>query len=323
MRQKTHGEDELNVLVTGGAGFIGSNLVQRLVTLGHSVTILDDFSTGHRSNLDRVTGVRLVEGDVRDSVAVDSVVAGSDVVFHLAASVGNQKSIEDPQRDMETNALGTLLLLEAVRRHCVKRVVVSSSAAIFGELRTVPIAEDHPVEPDSPYGCSKLYEEKLSLSYGRLYGIQVACLRYFNVYGKNKRYDAYGNVIPKFVRLALRGEPLVIFGDGNQTRDFLNVSDVVEANMNAGMRPRVHGAYNIGSGTRVSINKLVDILSQVIGRDLKRTYAPPRVGDVLDSVADIARAHEELGFSPSVGLEPGLEEYVCWMKENRAAEDEG
>jgi nucleoside-diphosphate-sugar epimerase len=312
----------VKALVTGGAGFIGSNLVQCLVTLGHSVTVLDDLSTGYKANLDSASDVQLVEGDVCDGVLLDKVVDGCDVVFHLAASVGNQKSLDDPWGDLRTNGVGTLTLLEAVRRHRVNRLVVSSSAAIFGELRTLPIAEDHPTEPDSPYGCSKLYEEKVSLGYGRLYGIEVVCLRYFNVYGKNQRYDAYGNVIPKFVRLALRGEPLVIFGDGDQTRDFLNVSDVVTANVNAAMLPHPRGAYNVGSGTRVSINSLVSTLSKVVGRDLGRIHVSSRRGDVRDSVADISRAREELGFSPSVGLEIGLEEYVQWMKQTGEAEDE-
>ena len=188
----------MRTLVTGGAGFIGSNIVRLLVESGHAVTVLDDLSSGFRKNLEPFPSVALMEGDVRDAEAVAEAIAGAEMVFHLAASVGNKRSIEHPVRDSEVNVIGTLRVLEAARHAGVRKVVYSSSAGIFGELRTLPIREDHPVEPDSPYGASKLAAEKLCLAYGRLYGIEAVSLRYFNVYGVNQRYDAYGNVIPIF-----------------------------------------------------------------------------------------------------------------------------
>src|SRR5450759_1793930 len=221
------------VLVTGGAGFIGSNLVRHLVEADNSVTVLDNFMSGYRSNLDPFPDVHIIEGDVRDKTTVEAAMHGVEVVFHLAASVGNKRSIDQPITDAEINVLGTLNILEAARHEGVKKIVASSSAGIFGELKAIPIKEDHPIEPDSPYGCTKLCEEKLCLSYAKLYDIEAVCLRYFNVYGPNQRFDAYGNVIPIFAFKMLRAEPLTIFGDGEQTRDFINVRDVVQANLRA------------------------------------------------------------------------------------------
>ena len=202
-----------NVLVTGGAGFIGSNLVKHLIETGNSVTVLDNYMSGFSSNLDPFPSVRIIEGDVRDKTMVEIAIRGAEVVFHLAASVGNKRSIDNPFTDAEINVLGTLQILEAARKEGVRKIVVSSSAGIFGELKTIPIKEDHPIDPDSPYGCTKLCEEKICLSYAKLYNINVICLRYFNVYGPNQRFDAYGNAIPIFVFHMLLNEPLIIFGD--------------------------------------------------------------------------------------------------------------
>ena len=211
-------------MVTGGAGFIGSNIVKRLLEQGHEAVVLDDISSGFRENL--VPGVPFREADVRDGEAVAAALRGCDVALHLAASVGNARSIDDPVKDAQINVIGTLNVLQAARRHGLRRVVFSSSAGIFGELKMLPIAEDHPQDPDSPYGASKLAAEKMCLVFNKLYGMCNVCLRYFNVYGVNQRYDAYGNVIPIFADRILRGVPLTIFGDGEQTRDFVNARDV-------------------------------------------------------------------------------------------------
>ena len=242
-----------NILITGGAGFIGSNLVGKLI--GNKVTVLDNFSSGYSENLAPFPSVRIIAGDVRDIETVELAMRGAEVVYHLAASVGNKRSIENPIQDAEINVIGTLNILEAARKAGVKKVVISSSAGIFGELKTIPIKEDHPCEPDSPYGCSKLYEEKIALAYGKLYDLEVVCLRYFNVYGPNQRFDEYGNVIPIFVRRMLNNEPLIIYGDGEQTRDFVHVDDVIQANIKAA-NSEATGAFNIASGTRVTINYL-------------------------------------------------------------------
>jgi UDP-glucose 4-epimerase len=303
----------MRALVTGGAGFIGSNLVGRLIEERLTVRIFDNFSSGHRANLHPKAEV--VEGDVRDSRAVEAAVAQCDLVFHLAASVGNTRSIEHPIEDSEINALGTLRVLEAARTHGVKRIVYSSSAGIFGELKTLPIDELHPIDPDTPYGASKLAGEKLCLAYGKLYELEAVCLRYFNVYGVNQRYDAYGNVIPIFAHRVLAGEPIRIFGDGEQTRDLVNVRDVAEANLLAATRPSVGGAFNIASGTRVTINELARMVCDAAGKPRTIEYGEPRKGDVRHSLADISKAQAAFGYVPSVDLRTGLGEYMAWAAE--------
>jgi UDP-glucose 4-epimerase len=302
------------MLITGGAGFIGSNLVRLLLDKGHRVTVLDNLLSGYRKNLAPFPEVQLTEGDVRDAKTVDEIMRNVEVVFHLAASVGNTRSIENPIVDSQINVLGTLNVLEAARRGGVRKVVFSSSAGIFGALKTMPICEDHPVEPDSPYGASKLGAEKLCLAYAKLYKLEAVCLRYFNVFGVNQRYDAYGNVIPIFAHRMLHSEPIVIFGDGEQTRDFINVRDVAEANYRAGMSQGISGAFNLGSATRVSIRRLVDLMAEASGIRPTVQHGPPRQGDVRHSLADISAAKKAFGFEPTVSLESGLEEYMAWAK---------
>jgi UDP-glucose 4-epimerase len=287
----------------------------RLVGDGHEVTVLDNLLSGYRSNLEPFPKIRFVEGDVRNESAVAEAIEGAEVVFHLAASVGNKRSIDHPFADAEINVIGTLRILEAARREGVRKIVTSSSAGIFGELKTLPIREDHPVEPDSPYGCTKLCEEKQSLAYAKLYEMEAVCLRYFNVYGPNQRFDAYGNVIPIFVFQMLRRETVTIFGDGEQTRDFINVRDVVQANIKAAQAIGISGAFNLGSGGRITINTLVQMLKDASGIEPFVRNGPPRPGDVRHSLADISAAREAFGFEPEVSLAEGLKEYMDWAKE--------
>jgi UDP-glucose 4-epimerase len=289
-------------------------LVKALLAQGHVVRVLDNLFSGYTANLVPFPDVEFLHGDVRNAEIVDAAVKGCEVVFHLAASVGNKRSIDLPIEDTEINVVGTLRVLEAARKHGVRKVVASSSAGIFGELKTLPIREDHPVEPDSPYGASKLCEEKQCLVYAKLYGFESICLRYFNVYGPNQRFDAYGNVIPIFIFQMLRDQRLTIFGDGEQTRDFVNVRDVVQANIRAAGERGVSGAFNIGSGTRISINRLVEKLKSASGLSPDVVYGPPRPGDVRDSLADISAATEAFGFVPAVGLDEGLAEYIEWAR---------
>jgi UDP-glucose 4-epimerase len=304
----------MKTLVTGGAGFIGSNLVALLLAQGHRVTVLDNLSSGTRRNLARLPDACLIEGDIRDAKAVQHCSRDAEVIFHLAASVGNTRSIENPLEDSEVNVLGTLHVLEAARQAGVRKVVFSSSAGIFGELKTIPIREDHAIEPDSPYGASKLAAEKLCLAYSKLYDLEAVCLRYFNVYGVHQRYDAYGNVIPIFVHQMLQGLPLTVFGDGEQTRDFINVRDVARANYRAALTRGISGAYNLGSGTRISINRLVELLCQATGMQGDVRHGPSRKGDVRDSLADISAARKAFGFEPTVTLADGLGEYIRWLR---------
>mgnify|MGYP001386871323 CR=1 FL=1 len=304
-----------HVLVTGGAGFIGSNIVRRLVESGNSVKVLDNFMSGYRSNLDPFPSVEIIEGDVRDKNIVENAMQDVEVVFHLAASVGNKRSIDFPVTDAEINVIGTLNVLEAARKAGARKIVTSSSAGIFGELKTMPIREDHPAEPDSPYGCTKLCEEKLCLAYAKLYNIEAVCLRYFNVYGPNQRFDAYGNVIPIFVFRMLRGEPIIIFGDGEQTRDFVHVDDVVQANIKAAESAGVSGAFNIASGTRITINRLAEMILTTGNHPVSMEHGPERPGDVRHSLADLSAAQRDLGYSPGIHLEEGIREYVTWARE--------
>ncbi|MEZ5125368.1 MAG: NAD-dependent epimerase/dehydratase family protein [Thermoleophilia bacterium] len=305
----------MKVLVTGGAGFIGSNIVLHLLSSGHMPVVLDNISSGYRENL--APDVAFIEGDVRDRAAVATAIRGCEVVLHLAASVGNARSIKDPATDAAVNVLGTINVLECARDAGLTRVVFSSSAGIFGELKTLPIAEDHPQDPDSPYGTSKLAAEKMCLVYNKLYGMRNVCLRYFNVYGPHQRFDAYGNVIPIFADRILRHDPLTIFGDGEQTRDFVNVADVAAANVNAAFHDSACGVFNIGSGTRITINSLAASMQRIAGVCVGVEHAAPRPGDVRDSLADISAARAAFGYEPVVPIEPdGLTRYMDWIADD-------
>jgi UDP-glucose 4-epimerase len=304
----------MKALVTGGAGFIGSHVVRQGMEAGWDITVLDDFSTGQEGNLPHDARLRVVRGDIREAAVLDEAMAGADVVFHLAASVGNIRSIEAPLHDAEVNVLGTLEVLEAMRRTGVRRIVYSSSAAIFGEPRSLPIDEDHPTEPDSPYGVTKLAAEKHCLCYGRIHGLRVTCLRYFNVYGSHQLNDAYGNVIPIFAGRLLRGEPLVIYGDGEQTRDFVNVEDVARANWLA-VKHDATGVFNIGSGVATRVADLAAMIQECAGRVVTVQRVAPRPGEVRHSVARVDRGAALLDYTPSVPLRRGLKDYVCWSSE--------
>ena len=304
----------MKVLVTGGAGFIGSNLVRLLLREGHDVVVLDSLASGYRSNLEGLPLAGLVVGDVRDASLLDRAIAGTEVVFHLAASVGNARSIDHPVVDATMNVLGTLNVLEAARKHGLRKIVFSSSAGIFGELKTLPIAEDHPIEPDSPYGATKLCAEKLCLAYSKLHGLEAVCLRYFNVFGIRQRFDAYGNVIPIFAQRLIHGQPITVYGDGEQTRDFINVSDVAAANLAAGANRGVSGAFNLGSGTAITINHLVALIQKVSGLSTPVAHGPLRKGDVRHSRADIGAMERALGWKPAAVFETALAEYMEWAK---------
>lgn len=300
------------VLVTGGAGFIGSNICHILEGNGYDVVVLDSFDWGHIENIENMD-VEIERADIRDADIVDDLVQSVDGVFHLAAHVGNRRSINDPIVDAEINVTGTLNLLESAKRHEVSKFVYSSSAAIFGEVEYTPLDESHPVEPDSPYGVTKLAGEKHCLCYSRLHDIDVVCLRYFNVYGINQRYDEYGNVIPIWTKRLLDREPLIIYGDGEQTRDFIDVRDVARANLLAYESPEANGPINIGTGEATKIKNLAQIFVDIADRDVEVRYEPPRKGEVRHSVADVSKAENQLGFEPEISLNDGVEDYVSWL----------
>lgn len=305
----------MKALVTGGAGFIGSNICAALRAAGDEVRVVDNLSSGHRKNLDVLDGIELLVGDVRDPELMDRAARDCEVVFHLAASVGNKRSIDNPVDDAEINALGTVRVLEAARANRVRKVVVSSSAGVYGELKTLPIDESHPLEPLTPYGVSKLFAEKQALAYSHVYGLEAICLRYFNVYGPNQRFDAYGNVIPIFAFNALEGRPIRVFGDGTQTRDFVNVTDVVTANLAAARNRGATGAFNIASGTQLEIGELARRVAAYVSKEVPIEHGDVRPGDVAHSLADISAARAAFGFDPQVGIDQGLDVYMAWAAE--------
>ena len=318
------GDDEqakgraVTVLVTGGGGFIGSNLVDALVAGGEEVVVLDDFSTGRRENLDGATskGARLVEGDVADAQFVERLVGEvrPDVIHHLAAQVDVRRSVSDPQTDARVNVLGALSVLEAARLHGAKRLVyVSTGGAIYGEAKAYPTREDADVKPMSPYGTNKYAAELSWELYGRLHGMSTVTLRLANVYGPRQDPLGEGGVVAIFSRVLLTGEGAVIFGDGEQTRDFVEVSDVARACL-AASQAEVLGAFNIGSGTETTINQLAAEMSSVIAeRSLEITHEPERDGEVRRSCLDASRAGLELGWKPQISLAEGLRRTLDWQ----------
>lgn len=309
----------MKALVTGGAGFIGSNIVKLLLEHDYEVSVIDNLSSGYIANLVEYIengSISFLGGDVLSKTNLDKAMEGVDVVFHLAASVGRQRSLDNPQLDSETNLIGTINVLEAMRKNDVHKIVYSSSAAMFGELITPFIDENHPQNADSPYGVSKLAAEKMILAYSGIYDITGVCLRYFNIYGINQRFDLYGNVIPIFAKRIYAGEPITIYGDGTQTRDFVNAEDVAQANLIASLSNNGTDVYNLGSGSSVSINWLANTMQKIAGINVGIQYAPERPADVKHCKANATKADQVLGFKASVTLEDGLVKYMDWYKKN-------
>jgi len=302
----------MKALVTGGAGFIGSHLVERLLALGHEVRVVDDFSTGKRENLApflaRGERLEVVQEDIRNGWRMRELADGCEVIFHEAAIVSVPYSVENPQETHDVNLQGTLNVLEAARHARARRLVFASSAAVYGDAPELPKSEGMLPVPISPYGLEKLTSEHYLAIFARLYGVETVSLRYFNVFGpRQDPSSAYSGVISIFGDRAKRGEPVTIYGDGSAYRDFVYVADVVEANLLAAMKPGISGrAFNVARGEKTTLLGLVDMIGRVTGRTLEVKHAPPRPGDIAESVADISRARTELGYAPSVGVEEGL-----------------
>ena len=308
-RSRVLGFAVVRALVTGGAGFIGSHLVTRLLEEGHSVRVLDDLSTGKRDNLAHVAAdVDLVVGDVRNAALVDEVATGCEVIFHEAAIVSVPASVEDPQKSHDVNIQGTLNVLLAARKRNVRRVVFACSAAIYGEDPSLPKRELMQAFPISPYGIEKMTGEHYVLAWPRLYGVEGVSLRYFNVFGpRQDPRSPYSGVISIFADRALSGREVTIHGDGQQTRDFVFVEDVVQANLLAARTPLASGrAYNVARGERTTLLELHAMVGRLAGSVVPPVHTPPRHGDIRHSFADIARAREELGYAPRVSVEDGL-----------------
>jgi nucleoside-diphosphate-sugar epimerase len=298
-------------LVTGGAGFIGSHLVTAILARGDEVRVLDNFATGKREHLQLFKGrANVVEGDVRDEAVVERLMAGVDYVLHLAAVVSVPQSMRDPALTNDVNVNGTLNVLTAARKFNVKRVVFSSSCAVFGDNPQLPLFEQSTTQPLSPYAASKLIGEVYCQTFYRAYGLPTVCLRYFNIYGPRQDPNGdYAAVIPKFVQRLKAGQAPLIYGDGHQTRDFVYVGDVVRANLLACERPQAAGqVFNIASGQRTSLLDLVTIISSLAPQPVQPQFAPPREGDILHSRGDGTCAQTMLGFQPAVRLNEGLKQ---------------
>jgi nucleoside-diphosphate-sugar epimerase len=297
------------MLVTGGAGFIGSHIVSRLLKEGQEVRVLDNLSTGRRSNLDSVIDdVELIEGDVRNAAIVARAMRGCDAVLHLAAVPSVPRSLADPVTTHEANASGTLNVLLAARDADVTRIVFASSSSIYGSAAELPKREALKPQPISPYAVSKLAGENYCRSFSEVFGLEAVALRYFNVFGpRQDPQSQYSAVIPKFIWSFRNGEPPVIFGDGEQSRDFTYVDNVVDANLAALAADGVGGrVYNIACGQRTTLNELATLIREQLGAGVEPVHGPSRPGDVRHSVADVTLASEHLGYQPQVGLEEGL-----------------
>lgn len=296
-------------LVTGGAGFIGSNLVEYLLEHGAKVRVLDDFSTGRASNIKAfAASIDLIEGDlcVKDTVA--RAVEGVDYVLHQGAIPSVPRSIEDPIRTSAVNVGGTINILTAGARVGVKRVVIASSSSVYGDTEELPKREDLPLAPLSPYAAGKAACELFCKSFEEVFKLETVCLRYFNIFGpRQDPTSQYSAVIPRFIDALRLGKPLTIYGDGEQTRDFTYVGNVVDANIRACFEPgAVGGRFNIGCGKRYSLLELGKVLAQIMGRPVHFQHHPPRAGDVRHSQADITRAEQNLGYTPLFELKDGL-----------------
>jgi len=313
------------ILVTGGAGFIGSHIVDRLIEEGFEVTVIDDLHTGSLANISRHHGVKnfqLVEGDVRDTSLVRKTLKDVDVVFHEAALANVALSVKDPITTNQVNVEGTLNLLEASRDANVKRFIFASSAAVYGNTKSPQKREDDSLNPTSPYGVSKLASENYVRVFHRLHGLKTVCLRYFNVYGPGQRVDvhgSYGGVISIFINRILNNMPPIIQGDGEQTRDFVYVNDVVEANMLALNSENGAGeAFNIGTGKNISIKQVAEILKHIMNREnLEDIHTEPRPTDIKHGYADISKAKRVLGYAPRFSIEKGLTELVNWYTKKK------
>jgi len=304
-------------LVTGGAGFIGSHLCEQLLACGYAVRVLDNFSTGKPENIAALKDrIDVQEGDIRDIVACRKACEGVDYVFHQAALASVPLSVENPFLTNEINITGTLNMLWSARAAGAQRLVFASSTSVYGDNPDLPKRESMAGVPLSPYALSKLVGEKTCQSFTKIYGLSTVCLRYFNVYGpRQDPASQYAAAVPIFIARMIAGQRPVIFGDGEQTRDFVFVLDVAQANILAAETPNATGeVFNVASEGSLTINALVRTLNEVLGTSLEPAYEPPRLGDILHSAADIDRARDRLNFRPLYDFRRGLEMTVAWFK---------
>jgi len=308
-------------LVTGGGGFIGSNLVKALLARGERVRVLDNFATGKRTNLAEFgNDLEIITGDIREQAACTRAVESVDFVLHQAALGSVPRSVQDPMTSHEVNVTGTLNLLLAARAAKVRRFVFASSSSVYGNTPTLPKEETMPSSPISPYAVSKLAAERYTLSFNFIYGMETVALRYFNVFGPKQDPDSqYAAVIPRFIMALAHNKAPVIYGDGEQSRDFTFVENVVQANLLACTAPEAPGnVMNIACGERYSLNLLVKNLYEIMDKEVPAVYEPERSGDVKHSMAAIERASRLLAFSPQVKFQEGLQKTVAWYLNQKA-----
>ncbi len=313
-----------HILVTGGAGFIGSHVIDRLLAEHHSVVCLDDLSTGKKNNMDGFAAhpeFEFVLGDIRNYALVESILQRRRIthISHQAARGSVPKSIEDPLLTSDINVQGTLQVLKAAKEQGIEKVVLAISSSIYGDTPELPKHEGMPYNPKSPYAVSKAAAEMYARTFQTLFGLQSCTLRYFNVYGPRQDPNgAYAAVIPKFIQASLAGEPLSIFGDGKQTRDFTYVQDVVQANFLALFDKNATGAFNIACGNRISVNELAETVNQLTGSSSIIGYLPSRKGDITDSLAATEKAAKTFGFHSRYALQEGLSATVKWFREKKS-----
>jgi UDP-glucose 4-epimerase len=307
-----------NYLVTGGAGFIGSHIVDALLERGGNVRVLDNLSTGRRDNLQHVADrVEFVQGDIGDLDAVRAAVDDIDIVFHQAALASVPLSVEDPLATNHACVTGTLNLLHAGQRAGIRRLVYAASSSLYGDQPTASKREVDAPSPLSPYGVAKLAGEYYCHAFYHTYGLETVCLRYFNVFGPRQDPDsAYSAVIPLFITALLEGRQPIVFGDGNQSRDFTFVDNIVQGNLLASEHRNAPGkSFNIANGRTTDLLTLIRTLNELLGTNIQPQHEPPRVGDILDSMADITLARQELGFDPQIGFYEGLERSISYYQD--------
>ncbi len=306
-------------LVTGGAGFIGSHIAERLVKEGYSVKVLDDFSTGKEENLKKIKkDIEIIRGDIQIKDVVWDAIKGVDYVFHEAAMVSVAESIKNPAKCWKVNITGTQHIFNGAVKNNVKRVMIASSAAVYGNKLELPKREDMDTSPVSPYGDSKVMNEINAIKFYNENSLESVCLRYFNVFGPKQESDSpYSGVISKFIGKMSNGEAPTIYGDGRQTRDFIYVSEVVEANMLAMKEKKAVGlTLNIATGKQTSLLTLIDAINSILGKHIAPTFAEERKGDIKHSYAEVKKAKEMLGFEAKVGLKEGLEKTIEWYSQS-------
>lgn len=309
----------MNILITGGAGFIGSHLAESLVERGYSVRVLDDLSTGTMENISSFASkVEFLQGSFADRELVRKALKGIDIVLHNAAFVGVRRTNEDPWRTLEVNNYFNHLFFEEVTRSNVSKLIFPSSSGVYGKVEQYPEREDQPINPDTPYALSKRLSEIYCRVLHDKFGIDACSFRYFNGYGPRQISSPYGYVISIFLKRALRGKPLIIFGDGTQTRDFTYISDIVDANLLAIEKGGRGEVFNIGYGKELSINELAVRVIKLVNKNLKIEYAEPMPGDDKRKLVDISKARKYLGFSPKVNIDEGLEKTLRWMSDRTA-----